>query len=128
MEPGSNSYRRNESDPKASNYNPGSTQQQIVKRQLRVIDVCFAQIAANAIPWHVKRFAHRIKMKADDSGRQTHGWDASLLSEPIHGGFAHLQYFGELVRGQEFFTIFHCRFIANDPSAFAHQRPNIKHY
>src|SRR6266567_3089952 len=126
MAAGSNSYRRNESVPKASNYKPGSTQQQIVKRQLRIIDVCLAQIAANPITRHVERFTHRIKMKPDDSRRQTHRWDATLLSEAIHRGFAHLKYFSELVRGQEFFTIFHCRFIANDPSAFAHQRPNIK--
>src|ERR1700720_3476335 len=69
-----------------------STQQQIIKRQLRIVNVRFAQIAANAITRHVEPFAHRIKIKAYNAGRQTHRWDATLLSEPIHGGFAHLQY------------------------------------
>jgi hypothetical protein len=46
-------------------------------------------------------------MKADDARRQTHGRYATLLRQPSHGRFAHLQNLSELLGGQEFFAIGH---------------------
>ena len=73
-----------------------SLRKQILKRQLRVIGL---QIPRAGNAWDVQCFAHRIQMESDDAGSKTDRRDAALGGEPAHGGFAHLQDFGELSRG-----------------------------
>jgi hypothetical protein len=58
--------------------------EQIVERQLRIIDLFGEFTVTNSGAWHIQRFTHGIEMKTDDARCDTNGRNAPLASKPSH--------------------------------------------
>ena len=80
---------------------------QIVKRQLRIVDLFCEFAMTDSVTRHIQRFAHGVEVETNYVGRDANGRDAPLARKPSHCRLANLQHLGKLASGKEFFTLFH---------------------
>ena len=58
--------------------------QQVIKRQLRVVNRLSEFAVANSGTRHVQRFTHGVEVETNYVGRDTNGRNASLARKPAH--------------------------------------------
>jgi hypothetical protein len=86
---------------------PSSTEQQIIKGQLRVVNLLGILTVANPVARHFKSFTHGVEVKSKDMWGNANGRNTPLASQASNRRLADLQYLCELPGSQKFFALFH---------------------
>src|SRR5256885_16233016 len=86
---------------------PAFLRKQIFKTQLSIVGLHVVRAVDSG---DVQSFAHCIEMKTNNSRRETHRGNATLLRQATNSRFAHLKKLSKLLGSHEFLAIGHfCR-------------------
>src|SRR6476620_8823992 len=88
-------------------FSSSTERQQVIKRQLRVVNRLSEFAVANSVTRHVQRLTHGVEVETNYVGRDTNGRNASLARKPAHRRLADLQHFRKLASSKKLLTLFH---------------------